>query len=297
MVDVKEVAEKVYWFEVPVGQVNNIFSVYLIREGAGVLLEPGPTVAIPHIQEAMKGLGMKGLAYIIPTHIHVDHAGGVGRLAQLFPRAKVLAHPRGAKHLVEPSALIESTRTVWGPSFEDYFGPVIPVPRSQLKVPGDGEVVSVGGRELQVIYAPGHAPHHMVVFDRGTRVLFCGEAVGLPGRGAEPMPLPAVAPPSFDQELYLETMEKLRSLDARLLLFSHGGVGSDPDKLISVAAENTRVLGDLILEALRRNEAPEAISRRVGDYVSGRFGLDLDEGDLAMTVGGYSIYFRSKGLV
>jgi glyoxylase-like metal-dependent hydrolase (beta-lactamase superfamily II) len=155
----------------------------------------------------------------------------------------------------------------------------------------------VGGRELQVLYAPGHAPHHIVVFDRETRGLFCGEALGLPGRGAEPIPLPAVAPPSFDQELCLETMETLRKLDARLLFFSHGGVGSNPEKLISVASENTRVLGDLILRSLKEGETAEAIGGRVKEFASSRYGLDLNDGDALMTVGGYSLYFQSKGLV
>jgi hypothetical protein len=136
-----------------------------------------------------------------------------------------------------------------------------------------------------------------VVLDLRTRGLFCGEALGLPGRGAEPIPLPAVAPPSFDQELCLETMEMLRKLDARLLFFSHGGVGMEPDKLISVASENTRVLGELVLKSLKKGEPADAIGSKVVDFVLSRYGLKLNETDAMMTVGGYAINFRSKGLV
>lgn len=297
MVEVKEVADNVFWFEPTIPGESNVFSSYLIREEEGVLVEPGPSALVPGIQEAMRQLGMKDLAYIIPTHIHVDHAGGAGRLAELFPEAKVVVHPKGVKHMADPARLIESTKTVFGENFQDVFGPVLPVPESQLVVPEDGETILVSGRELQIVYAPGHAPHHIVVFDRKTRGLFCGEALGLPGQGEEPVPLPAVAPPSFDQELCLKTMEMLRKLDARLLFYSHGGVGTEPERLISVVSESTRVLGDLILKSLKDGEATDAIGRSVMEFASSRYGLKLKEGDAVMTVGGYAIYFQSKGLI
>jgi len=292
----KEVADGIYWLQAPVRGVSNVFSSYLIREPEGVLIEPGPSTAIPTIREAMKRLDMNDLAYIMPTHIHVDHAGGAGSLAHLFPHAKVLVHPRGAKHVIDPANLIRSTREVWGENYEDYFGPVLPVPEAQLRVPEDGDVVHVNGRRIQVIYAPGHAPHNMAFYEDESRALFCGEALGLPGQGAEPFPLPAVAPPSFDQELYLETMDKLRRLKPRILFFSHGGVGSDPDRTISVAMENTRMLGDMILKALKEGQPIEAISSMLAEEAASRFGVHLSEMDLSMTVGGYKLYFQKKGL-
>jgi len=296
MPNMEEVAEKVYRLETPIPGMSTIFAVYLIQESEGVLIEPGPAAAVPRIREGMSYLGMKDLAYIIPTHIHVDHAGGTGTLAQLFSQASVLVHPAGLKHAVDPSRLIESTKMVFGPDFEDRFGTIVPVPESQIKVPEDGEIISINGRELQIIYAPGHAPHHMAIFDRGVEGIFCGEALGLPGQGDKLFPLPAVAPPSFDQELYLETMELLRQLGARMLFYSHGGVGREPDRLISMAAESTRVFGDIILKALKTGETPEAISLRIGEYVTSSFGLKLDDMDLAMIVGGYALYFNKKGL-
>ena len=296
MAEIREVADKVYWVELPVRGVVSIFSAYLIREPQGVLIEPGPASAVPAIQEAMRQLGMDDLAYIIPTHVHVDHAGGSGTLASLFPGAAVLAHPRGAKHMIDPTSLIESTKTVWGPGYEENLGPILPVPESQVKVPGDGEVITVDGRELQVIYAPGHAPHHMAIFDRSIRGLFCGEAVGLPGRGAEPVPIPAVAPPSFDQEQYIETMQKLRQLNADILLFSHGEVSKEPDKVISQAMGNARAFGEIMLTAMKGGAPPDEMSRRIADYASGTMGIELDETDLNMIVGGYAVYYSSKSL-
>jgi glyoxylase-like metal-dependent hydrolase (beta-lactamase superfamily II) len=298
MVELKEVADNIYRFETQLLVMTSPFTVYLIKESQGVVIEPGPGALVPRIQEAMKKLGMKDLAYIIPTHIHVDHAGGAGKLAQLFPKAKVLVHPAGVKHVVNPARLIESTKTVFGADFEAGFGPILPVPESQIKAVEDGEIIKVGKRELQIIYAPGHAPHHMVIFDRSVKGIFCGEALGLPGGEGNRILLPAVAPPSFDQEIYVETMEKLRKLNARILFYSHGGVvGHDTNRLIMQAEEFTRITGEIILKALKEGGTNEDINRRVKERVNSRFSMDLTEMDLALTVGGYEVYYKKKGLL
>jgi glyoxylase-like metal-dependent hydrolase (beta-lactamase superfamily II) len=297
MPKIEEVADNIYRLETPIPGTPTVFAVYFIKESEGVLIEPGPAAAVPSILEGMGQIRMKDLAYIIPTHIHVDHAGGTGSLAQIFSRARVLVHPAGQKHFIDPSKLIESTKAVFGPECEGVFGPTLPVPESQITVPEDGEVISVNGRELQIVYTPGHAPHCISIFDKKVKGIFCGEALGMPGEGEELFPLPAVAPPSFDQELYLETMEKLKELDARILFYSHGGVGREPDKLISMASENTSAVGELILDALKKGKSADKISGQVGGYVSDKFGIQLSEFDLLMTVGGYTLYFTKKGLV
>ena len=292
MPDVREVAEKVYRFEIPIVGMFYTPVVYLIDGPKGVLIEPGPAVAAPSIQQAMAQLGMKDLSYIIPTHIHVDHGGGVGAVAKLFPNAKVVVHPRGAKHLVSPLRLVESTKLVWGDDFEKLLGPITPVAESQLKVAEDGAVISLGDRELQIIHAAGHSPHHMVILDRKLNGLFCGEALGLPGHQ-----LPPVAPYSFEQDTYIDTIESLRSLQVDMLFYSHGGVEREPGRLMSRASESARVYGNMILEAAKRGHAPEEIMRMVGDDFHRRFGQRLAKGDLEIAIAGYIIYFKSKGML
>ena len=292
MLDVKEVAERIYRIETPVPGMPYFPVAYLITELDGVLIEPGPSSGIPLIREGMEHLGMNDLSYIIPTHFHLDHAGGAGGLAQLFPRARVMIHPRAVKHALDPSQFIESTKMVWGDDFETRFGPITPVREYQLQVPEDGEIINIDGRELEIIYAPGHAPHQIVILDHKVKGLFCGEALGLPWHH-----MPAVAPPRFDLETYLETIEKLRLLDIRMLFVSHGGLELEPEKIISRAAESAVVCRDIILNDLKQGINPEVTRKSITDYVTRSAGVQLSEADLLVIIGGYTMAFQSMGLL
>ena len=142
---IEEVAEKTYRLETPLPGTGLIFSVYLIKADSGILIEPGPSSATPLIQKGMEQVGMKELSWIIPTHIHMDHGGGAGTLAKMFPQALVIPHPSSARHIVNPARLIQSTRITYGEDFEAIYGPIIPVPESRVKVSADGEIISLGG--------------------------------------------------------------------------------------------------------------------------------------------------------
>ena len=293
---IEEVAEKTYRLETPVPGVGLIFSTYLIDVDSGILIEPGPSTAIPSIQEGMKQVGMQELSWIIPTHIHMDHGGGTGTLANLFPQARIMVHPQSSRHIIDPARLIQSTRLTYGDDFESLYGPILPVSESQVNIPHDGETISVGDRELQIIYTPGHAPHHIAIFDRKTGGLFCGEALGM----ATEDPLPAAAAPNFDMEDCLQTMERLKALHSQILFYSHGGVGLDPESRISRVMENTRFYGNLILESLKKDESPQAISLKVVEHACDQFPPEWEEDMVRVwrtgIVEGYTIYFRNIGL-
>lgn len=294
---IEEVAEATYRLETTLPGANYTFSTYLLTETEGILIEPGPASMVPSIQEGMKLLRMQSLSYIIPTHIHLDHGGGAGKLVELFPHARVVLHPRGAKHITDPSRLIESTRMAYGNDFELTYGPILPVPESQVKIPADGEIINNNGRELQIIYAPGHALHHIVVYDRKTGSLFCGEALGLPIRGDRNAALPSVSAQDFYLDLYLETIQKLKKLKPRILFYSHEGIVREPDKLISGLIENTQMLGNLILEGLRNNESTESIERQIHELLSGHLSTRVGALSMETTILGYATYFSRRGLI
>lgn len=297
MVQVTRVTEDIFHFLVPSEKIANIFSVYLVREDGSALIEPGPAANTPGILEGLKQVGFDParLAYIIPTHIHLDHGGGAGLLAQKFPQAKVIVHPDGKRHMVDPSRLIASTRMAFGDNFEDTYGPILPIPESQVVVPQDGEAIPLGKRQLRIVYSPGHASHHLSVHDSKSGALFCGEALGVPVPGTQ-TPLPFAAPPGFDLEAYLASMEKLKALRPKLLLYSHGEVGRDPDSLIAAAQKNSRAFADMVLQALKAGEGEEQIVQRARELVSRLTGTLDERSMLNMTVAGYVFYFRKKGL-
>lgn len=296
MINLREVAEKTYRIQVQVPKVFSTFTVYFIQEAKGALIDPGPTCTIPSIQEAMRQLAIKELSYIIPTHVHVDHGGATGSLAQLFPSAKVILHPLGKEHLVNPSRLIQSTRITYGDDFESHLGPILGVSESQIVTPEDGETIPIGDRELKIIYAPGHAPHHIAIFDLKTRGLFCGEALGIRTKSAESSPLPNASPPSFDMDAYLETIRRLEKLNPQFLFYAHDGVGRNTKELIYRVAENTKTFGDMILKALKAGEPPENIHQVVQAYVSTDLGISMKEVDMRVAVEGFIRYFKKTGL-
>jgi glyoxylase-like metal-dependent hydrolase (beta-lactamase superfamily II) len=297
-VKIETIAESLYRLEIRFPSARYIFSVYFIDEGGGVIIEPGPASIVPYIKEGMKQLGMKGLSYIIPTHIHLDHSGGSGELAAVFPLAKVVVHPRGLKHLLDPSRLIEGTKKAYGDDFELKYGAILPVPQSQLVVPADGETLSINGRELQMVYAPGHAHHQIAVFDKKTSGLFCGEALGIPIPGEEGFALPAVSVPDFNPDQYLETIEKLKRLTPRVLYYSHQGGVQNPDKLINSLEQNMRLLHDGIFEGLKRGEPVEGIEKRIGEMLPSllwrKKGLRSIRKE---TILGFATYYKRKGLL
>lgn len=292
----KEVARDIYWLKANIPGLTGIFSAYAVKGRNNVLIEPGPATLIPIILEATKNIGINSFSHIIPTHIHLDHAGALGKLSRLYPEAKIVVNAASPKHLIDPSRLIQSTKMAFGDDYALKYGAIEPVPESQIKIVQEGDKISVGGRDLTIIDAPGHASHHIVIFDAATGGLFCGEALGLIYNECI-QPLPAVAPPGFDEELYIETMKRLQKLKPKLLFYSHDGIGYDPETQIPLVIKNSIEFGKAILHALKKGETEDAIIKFMGNYVLEHFDAKLDAYDLASNVKGYIFYYNKKGLV
>lgn len=287
-----EAAEGIYRLETPIITAQYPAVAYIIKSDSPVVIDPGTTSNIPMLREALAELDVDRPAYFIPTHLHMDHSGSAGTLANLYPHAKFVAHPRYAKHAVRPARLIAAFRIVWGENFDETFGEVEAVPEEQLLLPEDGDIIDAGDRELEIIYAPGHAPHHIAIFDRKSSGLFCGEALGLPD-----FQLPAAPPNSFDRDAYVATLEKLRrmKLDAEYVFFAHGGVEWDLDTLVARAIDNIQVYGDMVLDGLRKGQTQESMERRVASDLERRHGMCVPQRALYVTVAGLTAYFRSIG--
>src|SRR6266511_5569642 len=155
-------------------------SAYLVHAREPALVETGPTTSAEAVTAGLAALGMgpEDLAHIVVTHIHLDHAGGVGRLAQRFTRATIWVHQRGAPHLAEPEKLVASATRVYGRErLQRLFGPVDPAPSDRIRAVNEGDTIRLGTRSLEVLYTPGHASHHVSLVDSLSGALFTGDAL------------------------------------------------------------------------------------------------------------------------
>jgi glyoxylase-like metal-dependent hydrolase (beta-lactamase superfamily II) len=292
-VQITEVAESTYLIdcgEIPLLSIRAHEVAYLLVDDLPVLIEPGSTAAASRLlsNSSKLGLRLEDLSYIIPTHVHVDHGGGAGYLAGNLPKAKVVLHPRGAIHMTDTSRLVQGTRLIYGEDFEEAFGPILPVPEDRIHVAKDGEVISLGKRELRIIFSPGHAPHHISILDSLTHGLFCGEALGVTTDSAPDVALPDALPP-FDPEVYLESIEKLEKLSPKLLFYSHFGVRRNAATLIKQVKESSIVYSEIIRRSVELGEDDHKIHARLSEYVRG-----LSPEVELLGVPGYVDYFRNR---
>jgi len=193
---------------------------------------------------ASLGIGPDDLATVVVTHIHLDHAGGVGDIASMFGGAQVVVHEKGARHLADPARLMASARMVYGDALDVLFGSMIAVDADRLRTLDDVGVIDLGdGRRLESHYSPGHARHHVGLVDSLSGDLYVGDAAGVyvPETGDL---RPATPAPDFDLEVALGSIAKFASLQPSRLLFSHYGPVSDVAATLERSAEEISVWVD-----------------------------------------------------
>ena len=250
---------------------------YLLTGSAPVLVETGSQSSVPVVQAALEELGLApgDLAGIALTHIHLDHAGGVGDLARAFPSATVYVHELGARHLVDPTRLVASAHRVYGDLLDGLYGRLEPTPADRVRVLGEGETVALGGgRMLTAVDSPGHAKHHLGFHDAQSGLLFAGDAVGvrLPDGGVL---RPATPPPDFDLDLALASLRRFAVRSPSAIALAHYGVVPiPPDELLGEAEDTLRAGASEAERAFREG-------RDIAEALSARFSADLSHLDEA----------------
>ena len=244
---------------------------YLVEGAAPVLVETGSQSSVPVLLRALAehGVAADDLAGIALTHIHLDHAGGTGDVARAFPKATVYVHPKGARHLVDPSRLVASAATVYGAALDSLYGRLEPTAPERVKALEDGDVVALGGgRGLTAVHSPGHAKHHMALHDSASGVLFVGDAAGvrLPGAGAL---RPATPPADFDLAQALDSLGRFGARAPSALALAHYGLLPDePEEALGEAAEALRHWAGVAEAAWRAGtDVEEALRARYGPEI------------------------------
>jgi glyoxylase-like metal-dependent hydrolase (beta-lactamase superfamily II) len=283
---------------------TSITSAYLLHGSEPALVETGPTTSAEAVTAGLDALGLSAndLAHIVVTHIHLDHAGGVGTLAKRFAQATVWVHERGAPHLEDPTKLLASATRVYGQErLERIFGPVDPVPSDRLRAVSDGDRISLGDRHLDVLYTPGHASHHVALIDSRSGAIFTGDALGihLPD---DRVLRPATPPPDIDVEAGLQSIDRIRERARSILLFSHFGPVQEVDELCAIAADRLRKWADIVHDALRDTDdldrVTELLTRRTESEFEGVESVDPSRydllSDMRMNAEGLVRYWRKR---
>jgi glyoxylase-like metal-dependent hydrolase (beta-lactamase superfamily II) len=247
---------------------------YLIEGPDPVLVETGSQTSVPALLGALRELGIEAgdLAGVAVTHIHLDHAGGVGDVAKAFPNATVYVHEKGARHLADPTRLVDSAARVYGPLLDDLYGRLEPTPTERLHVLADGEEVRVGAtRTLTTVDSPGHAKHHLALHDSQSGILFVGDAVGvrLPDAGVL---RPSTPPPDFDLEQAVTSMRKFAARRPAGIALAHYGLVPDHHTILEEAEETLERWASIAENAWRSGrDIAEALSESFssgGDHLA-----------------------------
>ncbi|MDH3787368.1 MAG: MBL fold metallo-hydrolase [Xanthomonadales bacterium] len=226
---------------------------YLLETDSAVaVIEVGNNDSAGRIVKVLESRGrdVMEVSHVIVTHVHLDHAGGAGKLMQELPNASLLVHPRGARHMIDPSRLEASARAVYGdPAFDSMYGSLIPVPEDRVKIIDEGDSVEVGGRKLAFIDTPGHARHHFCVWDEQTRGWFSGDTFGISYReldtAAGPFIFPTTTPVQFDPQALTASVQRMMQYEPDHMYLTHFGRVSDVERLARQMTEGVQMFAEL----------------------------------------------------
>lgn len=220
-------------------QRDHFDAAYLIVEnGRGAFIDCGTNHSVPNLLATLSSAGLRpeDVDWLLVTHVHLDHAGGAGALMARLPNARLVVHPRGARHMIDPSKLIAGATAVYGEEeMRRSYGEIQPVAESRVVVAEDGHVVDLQGRELVCIDTPGHARHHYCVWDARSRGWFTGDTFGLSYRELDsengPFVLPTSSPVQFEPEELKASIARLLARDPQWMYLTHYGRIGEVERL------------------------------------------------------------------
>jgi glyoxylase-like metal-dependent hydrolase (beta-lactamase superfamily II) len=241
-VHVIRLEDHIHLIDVETGGIENFIASYVLKGKHAAIIETGPTSSVPNLLAGLKQLNidLNEVAYVAVTHIHLDHGGGVGTLLKSLPNGKVIVHPAGAPHLVNPQKLWRQSVEVQGNQIADLYDPPEPVPAERIVSVTDGMNFDLGNKvEFRVIETLGHASHHQSYFETRSRGLFPGDAAGIYFSGLDVVVPTTPAP--FRLDVALASLDKLVNLGPRALYYSHFGKASDAVEKLQAYSQQLRL--------------------------------------------------------
>jgi glyoxylase-like metal-dependent hydrolase (beta-lactamase superfamily II) len=277
----------------------------IVRDGRAAFVDTGTTHSVPHLLATLerKGFDRAQVDYVLVTHVHLDHAGGAGALMQALPSARLVVHPRGARHMAQPDKLIEGTIAVYGEArFRQLYGDIPPVAPERIIEIGDGDELPLGSSRLQFIHTPGHAAHHYCIIDPSTDSIFTGDTFGISYRElASPKGefiFVTSTPVQFDPEAMHASIDRLMSFRPRAAFVTHYSRVTDLPRLAADLHADVDAYVAIALAARRSADRQQAIAEGMRDHLVTRLrshGCSMPPDELA-TFLAPDIALNSQGL-
>jgi len=238
----------------------------MVENGRAAFIDTGTNHAVPRLLAALDQLGLTpaSVDWVIPTHVHLDHAGGVGLLMQSLPTAQVLVHPRGVRHLIDPRALYLGALAVYGEAeMQRSYGKLVGVAPERVQQSHDGQRIGLAGRELLLLDTPGHARHHHCIWDARSRGWFTGDTFGLSYRefdtAAGPWILPTSTPVQFEPEALIASVGRMLSYTPVQMYLTHYGRVLDVPRLAELLLMQARAMAEIAQDLRAHPQRHEAM--------------------------------------
>ena len=256
------------WIDLHFQGRSNVIAAGIVRGAAGVaIVDPGPTSCLSTLDLGLQEHGIRwdDVRHILLTHIHLDHAGATGTILRAHPDITVFVHERGAKHMIEPSRLLDSATRLYGDRMDVLWGEFAAVPQSNLVSLVGGERVEAGGRVFDVAYTPGHASHHVSYFDPSAGVAFVGDVAGV--CVLEGYVLPPTPPPDIDVEEWISSVDRILAWTPSTLFLTHFGPITRVRPHLAELLDHLHVIARAVRESLETEGTDEEKSERFSAWL------------------------------
>ena len=292
-----------------------VVAVYLLQQDDQLaIIETGTANSAPNILAVIEsqGLSPDNVRYIIPTHVHLDHAGGAGELMQHCHNAQLVIHPYGARHMIDPGKLIAGTIAVYGEEkFKQLYGELKPIEAERVIEAPDNFELTLGERRLQFLDTPGHARHHFCVYDEGSQGIFSGDTFGLCyqeiSTEAGTFIFPTTTPIQFDPPALLQSIDRLMGLHPKQIYLTHFGNIEPTDAVVSQLKQRINDYTEIALaEKQNKENRLQNIQQAIKDYMLGELAamqchqpVDFLEqflrNDISLNAQGLDIWLEKSG--
>ena len=281
-------------------------AIYLLKQkNKVIIIETGTNYSVPYVKEALSqiGLSFSDVSYVIPTHVHLDHAGGAGLLMMQCQNAALVVHPRGARHLIDPSKLVAGAKAVYGENkFKEYYGEIFPIDANRVIQSDDNFILDFDGRELRFIESPGHARHHFCIWDKATKSMFTGDTFGISYRDLDHQDelyiLPSTSPVQFDPEALIQSINRIMEFKPERVCLTHFSAIKPTKKATNKLIESIHFVSNLAIKYADKNDSESIIYKKMMDYfLEGLNEIGFQNNDYAKDRLSLDVLINTQGLI